>query len=384
MPERRTVMTDKKTVKIASVSVFAVLLVALLIPFGESGRIVASVFLLPAAVIIPMLIKKRSILSINKTQVLVILSVIALVYVMVYYLTGFSFGFYYNPDRLSVGGFFKNILPISAIIAATEIIRGVLMAQKSRLARVMCYLSCVAADMLIISNIPSVTTFNRFMDLVAGALLPAIMANLLYNYLSKRYGMYPNLVYRLITTLYLYVFSVKSGISESLLNFFRILIPIAIFLFIDVLYEKRRRYALKNNSRVWRVVSGVVTTAVVIIMIGTIMLVSNQFKYGSLVIATESMTGEINKGDVIIFESYDDHDIQEGRVIVFEKYNVMVVHRVVDIEIINGVARYYTKGDANEDMDEGYITESDIVGVVDYKLPAVGFPTLWMRSLFKR
>ena len=62
----------------------------------------------------------------------------------------------------------------------------------------------------------------------------------------------------------------------------------------------------------------------------------------------------------------------------------MVVHRVVDIEIINGVARYYTKGDANEDMDMGYIVDSNIVGVVNYKLPAVGFPTLWMRKLFKR
>ena len=196
--------------------------------------------------------------------------------------------------------------------------------------------------------------------------------------------MYPNLVYRLITTLYLYVFSVKSGVSESLLNFFRILIPIAIFLFIDTLYEKKRRYALKNNSRVWRVVSKILTVLVLIIMIGTVMLVSNQFKYGSLVIATGSMTGEINQGDVIIFESYNDHDIREGQVIVFEKNSSMVVHRVVDIEIINGVARYYTKGDANEDMDMGYVVESNIVGVVNYKLPFAGYPTLWMRSLFKR
>ena len=377
-------MSDKRIVKVSSVSVFAVLLIALLIPFGESGRIVAAILLLPGAVLIPMLIKKRSIYSINKNEVLIIMTVIALVYVMAYYLSGLRFGFYNNLYKLSVSGFFKYILPISAIIAATEIIRGVMMAQKSRLAHALCYLSCVAADMLIVSNIPSVTTFNRFMDLVAGALLPAVLSNLLFNYLSKRYGMYPNLVYRLITTLYAYIFSVSSGISESLLNFIRILIPIAIFLFIDMLYEKKRRYALKNNSRVWRVVSKILTVVVLIIMIGTIMLVSNQFKYGSLVIATGSMTGEINQGDVIIFESYDDHEIVEGQVIVFEKSNSMVVHRVVDIEIINGVARYYTKGDANEDMDMGYIVDSNIVGVVNYKLPAVGFPTLWMRKMFKR
>ena len=62
----------------------------------------------------------------------------------------------------------------------------------------------------------------------------------------------------------------------------------------------------------------------------------------------------------------------------------MIVHRIVEIEIINGTAYYYTKGDANEDRDAGYITSANIVGTVNYKLPAFGYPTLWIRSLFKR
>ena len=62
----------------------------------------------------------------------------------------------------------------------------------------------------------------------------------------------------------------------------------------------------------------------------------------------------------------------------------MIVHRVADIQIINGTTRYYTKGDANEDLDTGFITDANIVGLVNYKLPFVGFPTLWIRSLFKR
>lgn len=377
-------MTDKKTIRIVSASVLAVLLLALFLPSGESGRIVAAILLLPAAVLVVLFIKKRSILSINKAQVLMIMTVIALVYVMLYYLSGLKFGFVVNPYRLSVGIFFKYILPISAIIACTEIIRAVIMAQSGRLSKVFCYFSCVVADMLIVSNISGVTSFNRFMDLIAGALFPAIVANLLYHYLSKRYGMYPNLVFRALTTLHLYVFSVRSGISETLFNFFKLILPIAIYLFIDALYEKKRKYALGNTSRVARIASGILTAVVLIVMTGTVMLVSNQFKYGSLVIATESMTGELNKGDVAIFESYDNRPIQEGQVIVFEKGKSMIVHRVVDIEIINGVTRYYTKGDANEDNDKGHILDSDIVGIVHYKLPYLGYPTIWIRSLFKR
>jgi signal peptidase len=161
-------------------------------------------------------------------------------------------------------------------------------------------------------------------------------------------------------------------------------LPIGVFLFIDSLYEKKRRYALGNTPRFVRIASTVLTVVVLIIMAGTVMLVSNQFKYGALVIATDSMTGELNRADVAIFESYDDHAVEKGQVIVFEKSNTMIVHRVVKIEIINGVTRYYTKGDANEDNDAGFILDSDIVGVVNYKVPYVGYPTLWIRSLFKR
>lgn len=377
-------MTDKRIIRITSASLLAVLLTVLILPLSESARIVAAIFLFPAAVLLPLFIKKRSILSINKSQILLIMTVIALVYVTLYYVTGLEFGFYKNPNGLNFSNFFKFLLPIATVITATEVIRYVFIAQNDRVTNALCYLSCVVSDILVCSNIPSVTSFNRFMDLVAGALFPALISNLLYNYLSKRYGIFPSLVFKLLTTLHAYVIPVVSGISESLVNFIRILLPIAIYLFIDILYEKKRRYALGNTSKIRRAASRVITALVLIAMAGTIMLVSNQFYYGAYVVATDSMTGELNRGDVAIYESYEDQLITEGQVIVFEKNNSIVIHRVVDIEIINGGARYYTKGDVNDDNDDGFITGSDIVGLVNVKLPYFGYPTLWMRSLFMR
>ena len=377
-------MTDKKTRRISAAAVFAALLAVFLLPIGDTGRIAGAIILVPAAFVIPVIIKKRSIHSIYKKQVLLIVSVIALVLVMVYYLSGMKFGFFKNPYGLNVGNFFKFFLPISAIIICTEMIRAVFMAQGDKVATAFCYLFGVVGEMLIVSNVSSVTSFNRFIDLVAGALFPALLSNLLYNYLSKRYGMLPNISFRCITTLYAYLFTIVSGVSDSIVNFFKLLIPIAIYIFIGSLYEKKKRYALDNRSRLRRVLSITLTVSALVIMSGTVMLISNQFKYGSLVIATESMTGELNKGDIVIFERYENQTVTEGQVIVFEKYGTTVVHRVVDIEIINGNARYYTKGDANEDMDAGFITKSDIRGFAQKKLPLLGYPTLWARSLFKR
>ena len=377
-------MTDKRTVHILSASVLAVLLLAFLLPIGESGRIVAAILLLPAAVLVTLFIKKRNILSINKDQVILIFALTGLVFVMIYYLTGLKFGFIKNPYRLSAVNFFKYVLPIAAIIVFTEMIRFVMVAQKSRLAQVMCYFSCVVAEMLICSNIYEVTSFNRFMDLVGGALLPALVSNLLYNYVSARYGMYPNIALRAAITLHSYIFPVTSGISESLVSLFNLLLPLALYFFISALYEKKKRYALQKTSLVWRVASKILTVLVVLIMIFTVMLISNQFRYGAYVVATPSMTGELNKGDIAIYERYDGQTIQEGQVIVFESNGSTIIHRVVDIKIINKVTRYYTKGDVNEDNDSGYITDAAISGLVNHKLPYLGYPTIWMRSLFKR
>lgn len=356
------------------------LLLILILPLGVSGRIPAAVLLAPMAIFLYFFLKKRCILSLNAGQVLLLMTAIALAYLMLYYLSGLYFGFYQNIYRPTFSNILRISVPIAVVIVSSEVIRHVILAQEDRLSGVFCYFACVMAEMLTYSTIRDVTTFARFMDFVAMTTFPAIVSNLLYHYLSKRYGMLPNIVFRLLTKLHRYLIPISVGISDSIESFIGILLPAAIYLFIDMLFEKKKRYALQKKNRF----ATLITVTAVAIMISVAMLVSNQFSHGALVIATESMTGKINKGDMVIFESYEDQLIVEGQVIVFEKNSSMVVHRVVDIKIINENTRYYTKGDANEHNDAGYITDADIVGIVNYKLPWLGYPTLWLRSLFKR
>ena len=370
---------DKKVLYTIITASLTALLIALFLPGEHSGRITAAILLLPIAVTSALMIKKRSLLSMNKRQVLMLMSAIGVVYVMLLYLTGLGFGFYKNPYA-SVKSLYTYVLPISAIIISVEIYRWIIRAQESKIADVTSYITCVVADALIFGNIAYIVSFNRFMDFVGMTLFPSIIANLVYHYLSKRYGFYPNIVYRLIITLYPYLIAYESAIPDALLAFVKLIVPILVFVFIDSLFEKKKRFALKKTSK-----TAVALTAVaVIIMASVVMLISNKFKYGSLVIATGSMTGELNKADAAIFEQYDDRIIEEGQIIVFEKNGSMIVHRVVDIEKIDGQVRYYTKGDANEETDSGFITSSNVVGIVKFKIPYVGYPTIWLRSLFNR
>ncbi len=369
--------SDRKKLNILSIATLAVLLLVFILP-GNSGRITAAILLLPLAALVWVFIKKRSILSLNTRQVIMLIAVIGVLYIILYYLTGLKFGFVKNPYRLTIKNFFQFFLPTAAIIFSTEVIRYVMRAQNSKLADVLSYLSCVTAEVLITATLGSISRFHRFMDFLGLALFPAIVANILYHYLSKRYGPIPNIIYRGCTTLYLYLFAVVPAMPDPLFAFLNLIVPMAVYSFIDMLYEKKRRYALGKKNKA----AAPLTVATVVIMAALIMLISNRFAYGALVIATDSMTGELNRGDAAIFEQYDGQVITDGQVIVFEKDGSTVVHRVVDIKCINGVNRYYTKGDVNEDIDEGYITGSNIMGIVSMKVPYVGYPTLWMRGLF--
>lgn len=371
-------MTDKKILRSITVITLTVLLIAMLVPGESTGRLLSAPLLLLLAPLTAILVKKRAVLSIDKSSVLFLCLGFGAVYLLLYYLTGLYFGFSKNPYLFNPSNFLSFILPITVTIIATEIIRAVAVCQKDKICDAICYASCILAEVLICGNIHYVISFNRFMDLVGLTLIPAVISNLLYHYISRRYGAFPNIVFRLMSTLYLYVIPYVPAMSDSLFALYNMVIPVVIYSFISALYGKKRRYAVKKRNRAGKIL----TAAVVALMIGTVMLISNQFRYGIFVIATPSMTGELNVGDAAIFEKYDDQNIVEGQVIVFERDGSMVVHRVVNIEKINGVIRYYTKGDANFDNDEGYVVTSQIVGLVNFKIPYVGYPTLWLRSLF--
>ena len=371
---------DKKILYTLSAALILVLLGALFLPAG-SARVITALLLAAVAAAVFFLVKKRPILSINKNTVLLLMLAMGAVCLVLYYLTGVHFGFYKSSTPLSLRSFFENILPIATIIIAIEVIRYVLLAQKAKFTWVLAYVSGVLSEVLVFSSLSGITGFNHFMDAVGLTLLPAVTANILYNYLSKNYGVWPGTVYRLIMSLYAYILPVYPSTPDAIFSFAKLIVPLFIYLFISMLFAKGGKKHAKPETLAARIISMALSS---IFMISIVMLISGEFRYRAVIIATESMTGEINKGDAIVYEEYGDQYIKEQDVIVYIKSKSKIVHRVVLIERINGENRYYTKGDANEDMDLGYITDADIEGVVLFKVPYLGYASIWLRDNFKK
>ncbi len=370
--------SDIKTLWLVVGITLAALLPALFVPVLYS-RLVAAALLAVAAGAALVLIKKRRIPSLHYRQVMGLLAVTAVVYLMLCYISGLHFGFYKNYPTLSISTLARYILPAAVIITATEIIRSVLLAQKGIAISVVSYLLCIVSDLLLGQGVSLIGEMHRFLDIVGLTLFPAITSNLLYHYLARRYGALPNIVYRLLLSLTMSFLPIVPAVPDALNAFVLVVLPLGVWIFMDLLYEKKKK---QKRSRL-RALSYAGTGLCMVCMVTVIMLITCQFQYGMIIIATPSMQGSINVGDAVVYEAYDGQIIREDDIIVFSKDgNAKIIHRVVEIENINGQNRYYTKGDANAEQDFGYVTAENIVGVVQFKVSYIGYPSLWLRDLF--
>ena len=100
----------------------------------------------------------------------------------------------------------------------------------------------------------------------------------------------------------------------------------------------------------------------------------------SYVVLSDSMSPTIHAGDVVFVADRPTAEISEGDVVTFSDAEIagssgtsLVTHRVVEVTREDGKRAFRTKGDANEEADNGLVSASDIVGVVTFSIPYIGW-----------
>ena len=97
--------------------------------------------------------------------------------------------------------------------------------------------------------------------------------------------------------------------------------------------------------------------------------------YAYLVVATGSMNGTINQGDMIIVKKTDDYTLGDIVTFVEEDGKFPVTHRIVNYGAEDGM--FITKGDANLKADVSPISVEQIAGEVVFVIPKVGLFFDW-------
>lgn len=360
--------------------VFLAFLIFALFESKVITKTILAIVITAYAVLVKVLLKKRKIISIYNKQVILLNVGFSILYLTVFYLSGFYFGFYDSPVKLTLWGIITFILPITVIVISSEIIRYIFISQKTKVNGVLTFISMVLIDVKLYIGIYDATRLDEFLVIIGFIIFASISSNLLYNYISLRFGYKPIIVYRLITSLYSYIIPIIPDVIVFFRSIGRMIYPYIMYMTLEYTYSKSKT-ASSFSKRKGRIIA---TTITAVFMLLLTMLISCKFTYGILVVGSDSMTGALNKGDAIVFKSYDNQVIGVNDIIIFNKNNSQIIHRVMKKEVFNDEYRYYTKGDYNADMDNWFVKKSDIVGISKFRIKYVGFPTLWVNDVFDK
>jgi signal peptidase len=100
--------------------------------------------------------------------------------------------------------------------------------------------------------------------------------------------------------------------------------------------------------------------------------------YNAYIIVSQSMTPVIKVNDAIITKRVSGNDINVGDVVTYLSENpqypgIMITHRVIEKNQVNGEYYFVTKGDYNQISDPLTVKESQIYGKVVMRIPKIGF-----------
>lgn len=318
----------------------------------------------------------------------IILSLI--IYITIYYISIYLFGLFigfsknvYNFDFVSI---INNIVPVIILIFVSEILRYIINS-KIKDSYLLLGLSLIVFTMIDITFTLNATNFGDFytvLKVIGLFVLPSLGKNFLFTYLSVKVGFKPNMVYRYLMDIPKYILPIIPNFGAYVESIIYIAFPILVFI---IIYNNLKKVDRKVNKIIKSKKSKktIITYYIIIpLLIITVALTSGYFKYQAIVVATGSMSPNINKGDIVVVKKLSDNEIRNlkiGDILVFNRENKIVVHRIYKIYSSGDEIFFKTKGDNNNAPDSYLIEIHEILGIVKLKVRYIGYPTV---ALYER
>jgi len=304
-----------------------------------------------------------------------------LVYFIISYIMGLFIDFARPADYYNWYGLKTFIIPLILTIILKEIFRY-MMLKKSEGSKLLTVCGVILFIFLDITETIYYNDFNseyKTFIFIALSLLPAISSNIVFSYLTLKTGYKPIIFYLLITELYVYLLPIIPDFNEYFTSLIGLILPIILGFRISKFFQKERDEEVERDYNK-RSIAGILVPTVLTIVI--VYFTSGYFKFYALAIASGSMEPKISKGDIAIVKKIDEQydSLEVGRVIAFKHSGVVVVHRIINIIKEEGQYYFYTKGDNNANADNYVVEQNMVVGTVDFVIPYLGLPTVWLNE----
>ena len=301
-------------------------------------------------------------------------------FLIVIYSIGLFTGFSNTVFKLNFNYIFNIVILEFISIVLLELMRYVICKNSSLNKKPIIFFTIV---MIVLNVITEINGYNLsesegIFVFISVVVLPVISRELLCSYLAYKVSYLPSLIFKVVIVLYEFVFPIIPNLGYYLYATFNLFLAF----FIYFLSSKSIDYAEKAKTYVKKSTRRIIYYPILILLIILIALISGVFKYKLIAIGSDSMKPVYARGDAIIYKKADASEVDKGDIIVFYKNNTIVTHRIVNITRGGSTLVIKTKGDANNAPDTFDVNGSEVLGIVEYRIKYIGFPTVWINELF--
>ena len=216
--------------------------------------------------------------------------------------------------------------------------------------------------------------FKYFVSII----IPIICHNVVANYLCFHGNYKISCIYLLSLELLTILLPIYPKLDWFFTSLYEIILAFVIYAVTSDFYENKVLRLRKKRREKSYIVTYI---PILIFLVIVIMFMVGFFKYKPVAIMSNSMYPMIKRGDTVISQKIIQKDlklIKLNDIIEYRIGGASVIHRVVSIDIDNeGNTFFITKGDNNENIDSEKVTGNQVIGIVNMKIPYVGYPAVW-------
>lgn len=311
--------------------------------------------------------------------------IIILFYLIIYYASGFIFGYVRSPYSQKFIPLLRNMIAFVSYIFFQEYIRQSLLPTKKMKWYIYIFFILVfsISDLNLYNIEEHFNSIKNSFEYISTYVVPTLAKNWLFTYLAFVGGYKCNLLYRIpiaITTYTIPLFPKLSWFMEATFN---IVLSFVVFININFIQEKLSR---DNNRHRLRKHSPLRQIPFICFIIFFVCFVAGFFTYMPVAVMSNSMYPLIKRGDVVIVEKLNEEELDNLQVNDIVQYKVdshYVVHRIVDIVNDNGEKAFVTKGDNNNLPDNKIVYTGQIMGIIEVKFPFIGYPAVLFNEIIR-
>ena len=319
--------------------------------------------------------------DVNKTQSLII---VLIIYIIFYFLLGLVFGYQKTPYAKDIFSIIKNLWAFCGIIFFQEIVRNTMLRieKKSVVNNIIIIVLFTLANISFLNIGVQFSNVKLAFTYTASILIPLLISNCVFTYLSYIGGPKLPIIYRLFVTVPEFVLPIIPNFDWFMTAILGVVLPLVVFVYLNFIHLKKDERLSKRDRRKYNPIVYVPTFVIIGVVVCFVMGV---FKYQPLAALSGSMSPTFNRGDAVVVKKLtkkEKDELQKGDIIQFTSGSKFVIHRIIETSNdVYGNRVFITKGDANNAKDAGVVNYDNIVGKVSFIIPYIGYPSVWLNGM---